>query len=136
MPLRQSIAATPRTYENTCAFEQQRSGMTRKYFRITEVVELCGVNREFIRRLEREHLIRPLPSQKRKLYSLDQVDRVRVARLLIEDMGVNIEGAEVALNMREQMMAMQRQLNPNSAVEIFTETKVVRSVEHKMATEG
>jgi MerR family transcriptional regulator, heat shock protein HspR len=84
--------------------------MTRKYLRITEVVELCGVNKEFIRRLERERLIRPLPSQKRKLYSLDQVDRVRVARLLIEDMGVNIEGAEVALNMREQMIAMQRQL--------------------------
>jgi MerR family transcriptional regulator/heat shock protein HspR len=84
--------------------------MTRKYFRITEVVELCGVNKGFILRLERERLIRPLPSQKRKLYSLDQVERVRVARLLIEDMGVNIEGAEVALNMREQMMAMQRQL--------------------------
>jgi MerR family transcriptional regulator, heat shock protein HspR len=84
--------------------------MARKYLRITEVVELCGVNKEFIRRLERERLIRPLPSQKRKLYSLDQVDRVRVARLLIEDMGVNIEGAEVALHMREQMIAMQRQL--------------------------
>jgi MerR family transcriptional regulator, heat shock protein HspR len=84
--------------------------MTRKYFRITEVVELCGVNKGFILRLERERLIRPLPSQKRKLYSLDQVERVRVARLLIEDMGVNIEGAEVALNMREQMIAMQRQL--------------------------
>jgi len=27
-------------------------------------------------------------------------------------------------------------LNPNSAVEIFTEAKVARSVEHQMATEG
>lgn len=84
--------------------------MTRKYLHITEVVERCGVNKEFIRRLERENLIRSLPSRKRKLYSLDQVDRVRVARLLIEDMGVNIEGTEVALNMREQMIAMRRQL--------------------------
>jgi hypothetical protein len=40
---------------------------------------------------------------------LEQVDRVRVARLLIEEMGVNLEGAEVALHMREQMIAMQRQ---------------------------
>jgi hypothetical protein len=39
------------------------------------------------------------------------VDRVRVAHLLIEEMGVNLEGAEVALNMREQMIAMQRQFN-------------------------
>ncbi len=84
--------------------------MTRKYLRITEVIELCGVSKEFIRHLERERLIRACPRQKRKLYSLDQVDRVRVARLLIEEMGVNIEGAEVALNMREQMIELRRQL--------------------------
>jgi len=34
-----------------------------------------------------------------------------VARLLIEEMGVNLEGAEVVLHMREQMIAMQRQFN-------------------------
>ena len=36
---------------------------------------------------------------------------MRVAHLLIEEMGVNLEGAEVALHMREQMIAMQRQFN-------------------------
>jgi MerR family transcriptional regulator/heat shock protein HspR len=49
--------------------------------------------------------------RKQKVYSPDQVDRVRVAHLLIEEMGVNLEGAEVALHMREQMIAMQRQFN-------------------------
>jgi hypothetical protein len=29
----------------------------------------------------------------------------------MEEMGVNLEGAEVALHMREQMIAMQRQFN-------------------------
>ena len=85
--------------------------MTRKYLRITEVVKICGVDAEFVHRLEREKLIRPMFRQRQKFYSLDQVDRVRVARLLIEEMGVNLEGAEVALHMREQMIAMQRQFN-------------------------
>jgi|ERR671925_43539 MerR family transcriptional regulator/heat shock protein HspR len=85
--------------------------MARKYLRVTEVVEICGVDAEFVARLEREKLIFPTFRQKQKLYSLDQVDRVRVARLLIEEMGVNLEGAEVALHMREQMIAMQRQFN-------------------------
>lgn len=84
--------------------------MARKYLRISEVVEICGVDEEFVRRLERERLIRALTRDNRKLYSLDQVDRVRVARLLIAEMGVNLEGAEVVLHMREQMIAMQRQL--------------------------
>jgi DNA-binding transcriptional MerR regulator len=83
--------------------------MARKYLRVTEVVKICGVDREFILRLERESLISPVTRQSQKLYPLEQVDRIRVARLLIEEMGVNLEGAEVALHMREQMIAMQRQ---------------------------
>ncbi|HYY25887.1 MAG TPA: chaperone modulator CbpM [Candidatus Udaeobacter sp.] len=85
--------------------------MARKYLRITEVIKICGVDEEFIDHLERESLIHPTIRQKQKLYSLDQVDRVRVAHLLIEEMGVNLEGAEVALHMREQMIAMQQQFN-------------------------
>ena len=84
--------------------------MARKYLRITEVVKICGVDESFIKRLERESLIRATNSHNRKVYSLDQVDRVRVARLLIEEMGVNLEGTEVVLHMRDQMIAMQRHL--------------------------
>lgn len=85
--------------------------MARKYLRITEVTRICGVDSKFVTRLEREKVIAPIVRRSQKLYPLDQVDRVRVARLLIEEMGVNLEGAEVALNMREQMIAMQRQFN-------------------------
>ena len=85
--------------------------MARKYLRITEVIEICGVDEEFVIRLEQEQVIYPIIRQKQKLYPLEQVDRVRVARLLIEEMGVNFEGAEVALHLREQMIAMQRQFN-------------------------
>jgi len=85
--------------------------MARKYLRITEVIKICGVDEEFILRLERESMIRPVVRRRQRLYPLDQVDRVRVARLLIEEMGVNLEGAEVALLMREQMIAMQHQFD-------------------------
>jgi len=85
--------------------------MARKYLRITEVIKICGVDEEFILRLERESMIRPVVRRRQRLYPLDQVDRVRVARLLIEEMGVNLEGAEVALHMREQMIAMQHQFD-------------------------
>jgi len=85
--------------------------MPRKFLRITEVVKICGVDEDFVIRLEKEKVIYPIVRRSRKLYPLDQVDRVRVARLLIQEMGVNLEGAEVALHMREQMIAMQRQFN-------------------------
>jgi MerR family transcriptional regulator/heat shock protein HspR len=74
-------------------------------------MDICTVEEEFILRLERESVIYPVIRRREKLYPLDQVDRVRVAHLLMEEMGVNFEGAEVVLHMREQMIAMQRQFN-------------------------
>jgi MerR family transcriptional regulator/heat shock protein HspR len=84
---------------------------SRRYFAVAEVRRICRVDANFITRLERENLIVPVVRRSRKLYPIDQVDRVRVARLLMEEMGVNLEGAEVALHMRDQMIAMQRQFN-------------------------
>jgi MerR family transcriptional regulator, heat shock protein HspR len=85
--------------------------MGRRYIKITEVIKICKVDKDFIQQLERESVIRPVVQRSRKLYSPDQVDRIRIANLLIQEMGVNLEGAEVVLNMREQMIAMQRQFN-------------------------
>jgi MerR family transcriptional regulator/heat shock protein HspR len=83
--------------------------MARKYLRITEVIKICGVEEDFLERLERESVIRPVRRQRRKVYPLDQVDRVRVAHVLIDELGLNLEGAEVVLHMRSQMIAMQQQ---------------------------
>jgi MerR family transcriptional regulator/heat shock protein HspR len=85
--------------------------MGRKYFHLTEVIKTCGVNKDFILQLERERMISSVTQRRRKLYAADQVERIRVANLLIREMGVNLEGAEVVLHMREQMIAMQRQFN-------------------------
>ena len=72
---------------------------------------MCGVDREFVVRLEEEQVIEPVVRSNAKYYPRDQVERVRIARLLMHEMGVDLEGAEVALHMREQMIAMQRQFN-------------------------
>jgi MerR family transcriptional regulator, heat shock protein HspR len=85
--------------------------MGQRYIEITEVIKVCKVEKDFIQQLERESVIRPVVQRRRKLYPPDQVDRIRIANLLIQEMGVNFEGAEVVLNMREQMIAMQRQFD-------------------------
>jgi MerR family transcriptional regulator/heat shock protein HspR len=85
--------------------------MARKYLRVTEVIKVCGVEEDFLDRLERESMIQPVTRQRLKVYPLDQVDRVRIAHVLIDELGVNLEGAEVVLHMRSQMMALQRQMS-------------------------
>lgn len=71
---------------------------------------VCSVTREFILSLEQESLITSVTRKKEKVYPLDQVDRIRVAHNLMGEMGVNLEGVEVVLHMREQIVAMRRQL--------------------------
>jgi DNA-binding transcriptional MerR regulator len=85
--------------------------MARKYLRISEVTEICGVNKDFVLRLEKENLISPVVQRRQKLYPLDQVDRVRVAHVLFAELGVNLEGIEVALHMRDQLISMHRRLH-------------------------
>jgi DNA-binding transcriptional MerR regulator len=76
-----------------------------------EVLAVCGVKKEFVLRLEKEDLIFPITQSRQKLYPLDQVDRVRVAHVLLTELGVNIEGIEVALHMREQLISIRRRLH-------------------------
>jgi DNA-binding transcriptional MerR regulator len=71
---------------------------------------VCSVTKEFILSLEQESVITSVTRKKEKVYPLDQVDRIRVAHNLMGEMGVNLEGVEVALHMREQIMTMRREL--------------------------
>ena len=88
----------------------RRVKTSKKYFRIADIVETCDVSVEFIRALEQEHLIKSVRRRRLKCYPQDQVDRIRVAQVLIGEMGVNLAGVEVALHMREQLISMRREL--------------------------
>ena len=84
--------------------------MARKYLRISEVTTICCVSEEFVLSLEEENLISSVSRKDEKRYPLDQVDRIRVAHNLLGELGVNLEGVEVALHMREQIINMRRQI--------------------------
>jgi MerR family transcriptional regulator/heat shock protein HspR len=84
--------------------------MNKKFFRLADVLETCDVSAEFIQTLEEENLIKPVRRRRLKLYPIDQVDRVRVANILVGEMGVNLAGVEVALHMRDQIIRMRREI--------------------------
>jgi len=86
--------------------------MTRRDLKLAEAMELLGVDQEMLRMLEAEdviHLKRTLDQE--VLISAEDVDRIRVVRVLIEELDVNLAGAEVILHMREDMLAMRHQFD-------------------------
>ncbi len=78
---------------------------------ISVAARMLGIHQQTLRYYEREGLI--LPSRSRgniRLYSVEDINRLRQVQRLISDLGVNLAGAEVILRMSERMRAMEAEL--------------------------
>jgi MerR family transcriptional regulator/heat shock protein HspR len=82
---------------------------TRKYT-ISVVAEQYQIHPQTLRLYEREGLIKPSRSAKgTRYYTEEDVERLELILNLTRDLGVNLAGVEVILNMREKMNRMQRE---------------------------
>ena len=87
--------------------------MAKEFWTITEVVELFQVEERFITDLEEEEVVNPVYRKEppAKLFTHGEMEKLRVAKILMEDMGVNLAGVEIILRMRENMIEMRRQFD-------------------------
>lgn len=68
-----------------------------------------GVTVRRVRYLERAGLIGPAESDRHlRLYSEETIERINTIERLTNDLGVNLAGVEVILNMREQIIALRQ----------------------------
>jgi len=75
---------------------------------ISVVAEMFDIHPQTLRLYEREGLIIPARSAgNTRLYDKEAVQRLETILTLTRDLGVNLAGVDVILNMREQMLEMQ-----------------------------
>jgi MerR family transcriptional regulator/heat shock protein HspR len=75
------------------------------------VAEQYGVHPQTLRLYEREGLLKPSRSDgNTRLYTEEDLERLEVILHLTRDLGVNLAGVEIILNMRAKMEAMQQQI--------------------------
>jgi MerR family transcriptional regulator/heat shock protein HspR len=80
-------------------------------YMISSVAEQYGVHPQTLRLYEREGLLKPSRSDgNTRLYTDDDLERLEVILHLTRDLGVNLAGVEIILNMRAKMEAMQQQI--------------------------
>jgi MerR family transcriptional regulator, heat shock protein HspR len=80
-------------------------------YMISAVAEQYGVHPQTLRLYEREGLLKPSRSDgNTRLYTDEDVERLEVILKLTRDLGVNLAGVEIILNMREKMAVMERQM--------------------------
>ena len=80
-------------------------------YMISAVAETYDIHPQTLRLYEREGLLKPSRSDgNTRLYTQEDIERLELILNLTRDLGVNLAGVEVVLNMRERMEEMQRDL--------------------------
>ena len=80
-------------------------------YMISAVANLYKIHPQTLRLYERVGLLKPSRSQgNTRLYTDEDLERLEVILTLTREMGVNLAGIEVILNMRERMGEMQKQM--------------------------
>lgn len=79
-------------------------------YTISAVATQYDIHPQTLRLYEREGLLKPSRSEgNTRLYTDPDLERLEVILSLTRDLGVNLAGVEIILNMREKMDAMQRE---------------------------
>jgi MerR family transcriptional regulator/heat shock protein HspR len=81
------------------------------YFVISVAARMLGVHAQTLRSYERQGLVTPSRTKGRiRLYSLEDIQRARLIRRLIEDLGVNLAGVEVIMRLTDRIQHLEEEL--------------------------
>ena len=82
------------------------------YYMISAVAQKYNIHPQTLRLYEREGLLTPSRTEgNTRLYSDEDVQRLETILSLTRDLGVNLAGVEIILNMRQKMAEMQHEVN-------------------------
>ncbi len=97
---------------------------SRGAYMISAVAEMYGIHPQTLRLYEREGLLKPSRTEgNTRLYTEEDLQRLEFILSLARDLGVNIAGIAIILQMRERMEVMNLQMQ-----------EFVRSVQQEIAT--
>jgi len=88
-----------------------RRKSSRGTYTISVVAEQFNIHPQTLRLYEREGLLQPSRTEgNTRMYTEEDMERLDVILSLTRDLGVNLAGVEIILNMRAKMSEMQRQM--------------------------
>jgi len=82
------------------------------FYSISVVANTFGIHPQTLRMYEREGLLKPSRTEgNTRLYSDEDIQRLEAILNLTRDLGVNLAGVDIILQMREQIEKMQEDVN-------------------------
>lgn len=84
----------------------------KKYYHISNVARMFNIHPQTLRLYEREGLLRPSRSEgNTRLYSDEDLKQLEIILNLTRDLGVNLAGVEIVLNMRQKIERIEAEVN-------------------------
>ncbi len=84
----------------------------KRYYMISAVSKRYNVHPQTLRLYERDGLLQPSRTEgNTRLYTDEDMERLELILNLTRNLGVNLAGVEIVLNMREKMAMMQEEMN-------------------------
>jgi MerR family transcriptional regulator/heat shock protein HspR len=78
---------------------------------ISVVSKILNIHPQTLRQYEREGLIKPSRTEgKMRLYSQRDIDRLKLILSLVRDLGVNLAGVEIILQLKEEIERLQQEI--------------------------
>src|SRR6266496_4872715 len=103
-------------------------------YMISVVAQMYEIHPQTLRLYEREGLLKPSRSDgNTRLYTEEDLKRLEFILSLARDLGVNIAGIGIILNMRERMAQMQRQMQEFVK---YVQQEVLTRAQNAMPKEG
>ena len=88
--------------------EKKDKAEPRAYYHISSVAQMYHLHPQTLRLYEREGLLQPSRSEgNTRLYSEGDLRRLELILSLIRDLGVNLAGVEIILNLKQQLAKLQ-----------------------------
>ena len=82
------------------------------FYMISAVAQKYNIHPQTLRLYEREGLLKPSRTEgNTRLYSEEDLEQLETILSLTRDLGVNLAGVEIILNMRQKMDQMQKEVN-------------------------
>lgn len=114
----------------------------KRRYTISVAAELVNVHQQTLRHYERLGLIEPMRGKGEiRYFSPEDIEKIHQIRRLVEELGVNLAGVEVILNMRDQMERIRYDADATIArmkVEHFAEIQRLKDIIRRLqdSTDG
>lgn len=112
--------------------EPEKNG---NYYMISSVAKKYNIHAQTLRLYERDGLLKPSRTKgNTRLYSDEDLKKLELILNLTRNLGVNLAGVEIVLNMREKMQKMQEEMN--QFMQFFMEQLAKRGVTREEVKEA